>query len=262
MSLSDRYAKSSGTKQPEAPSLAETIPGGDSDDEDTKQAEQQQASEAEEPNLLLMRKIFNPYLKAWKDVTPLSMPHKAVWRYSPNSKSYEPHAWGQMALSTSSDQVWIQGCIGNVIKQVGSPPDSNFLWVVTCYFFLVHAPLVYLLTRYFFFENLGTDSNEAEVKKVTTIYFGAIILLTILLVSLHFVLRHKYKRVLLEHELKIQGVLDHFNTQAQMNNMRLAAGKFGAWIELQIFHPQYELVGLPSRESQELLYGSSTERKR
>lgn len=261
MSLGDRYAKSSVAKKPEVPSLADTTPDDGSDEENENESEKQATEVKEEPHLLLMRKVFNPYLKAWKDVTPLSVPHKAVWRHSSTSASYEPYFWGKMTLPTSSDEVWVNSTIENVVKQVGSPPDSNFLWVVTCYFFLVHAPLVYLLTRYFFFENLGADSSEAEIKKITTLYFGAIALLTILLVSLHFILRHKYKRTLLEHEVKIQGVLDHFNSQDQMKNMRLAAGKFGAWIELQIFHPQYELVGLPSRESQELLHSSNSRRR-
>lgn len=261
MNSKGSYNNASTTIKPEGLSLGEPNAADLSDEENTEDAPSQSREDREEPNLLFMRKVFNPYLKAWKEVTPLSVPYKAVWRHSPNSKAYEPFCWGNMSLPKQVDREWISGSVANVAKQVGHPPDSNFLWVVTFYFFLVHSPLVYLLTRYFFFAHIGTDSDESEVKQITTTYFAGIVLLTILLVTLHFVLRHKYKKVLLEHELKIQGLLDHFNSQEEMKNMRLVAGKFGAWIELQILHPQYELVGTPTRESQELLYGSSQSRR-
>lgn len=262
MSSTGNYQNASTNIRPQGLGLVEPNLSDNSQEEETEELSSQPKEDQEEPTLLLIRKIFNPYLKAWKEVTPLSVPHKAVWRHSPKSQEYEPFGWGYMSLPKHIDSNLISNSVANVAKQLGNPPDSNFLWVVTFYFFLVHFPLVYLLTRYFFFAHIGADSDESEVKQITTTYFGGIVLLTIFLVTLHFVLRHKYKKVLLEHELKIQGLLDHINSRDEMKNMRLVAGKFGAWIELQILHPQYELVGNPTRESQELLYSSSQPRRR
>lgn len=194
--------------------------------------------------LVALVKKEDAFIKSWADRVPVTFKEKAVWEYHSKTGDYIPYLWGNLRLNRKVNVHEVEQMFKSIKAQVEAPAQPIYCPLILVYFFVVHCPLVYFITKYFL-SHLGDDSSgENEVKWVSIKYVFTVVGLTLLIVLVYIYARYRYKKSLQERANSIEGILDHFNLQVfGSQGIRFCVGKLGSWVEAQFLDPTVFMEG-------------------
>lgn len=227
------------------------------------------------PALTRLRTKTDLFIERQVDGIPCTTPRRAIWLFSQDKNKFVPHCWGNLELSPKLEQMGgireeregefdgedaesveskrkahkllkTSGGLASLVDSLGESlpklPRALYCQLTTLYFFIVHCPLMYFLTLYFFnhiggLEELETGDGETEnpekeeIRWVTLKYLFSVLFMTCILVTLYFILRNRYKNLLTRRVKVLDKLLDDINDWWAQSPVYLRAGPFGTFLE-------------------------------
>jgi hypothetical protein len=194
--------------------------------------------------MVSIAKKEDPFTKTWADGVPVTFKEKAVWEYDSETGTYIPYLWGSLRLNPKIKGVEVENVFRSIKSQVPAPAKPIYCPLIIAYFFLVHVPLVFVITLYFYNHLADESADNNEIRWVSTKYVAAVVFLTLFMLFLYFYFKYRYRKSLIERTISIEGILEHFNTRTFGSlGMRFCAGKLGSWIEAQFLDPSVYMEG-------------------
>ena|SRR3990167_206368 len=189
----------------------------------------------------LSQKRKDPYLKAWIDDIPPTIPSRAVYEFNRKQNAFVPHRWDGYSLNPNIPAGYIQNIWGQITANIVEHPKNKVNTFMLPILFFFQLPVifayVYILT------SASENMSASQISTLTNIYLVVVIGTTLTIVCCSLWMWVNYKKALKERETQLARLMDHITvTTLAPYRIKAVGGKCGAWVELQFEDPSTFMV--------------------
>ena len=191
------------------------------------------------------QKNKDPFLKAWIDDIPPTIPSRAVYEFNRKQNEFQPFKWDGYSLNPNVPSPLVNQMMGQIGATIVPHPKNKVNTVMLPLIFFFQMPIIFAYTIIL---TSSADSMTADqIQTLTNIYLVVILGTTLPILICSFCMWIKYKKNLKERETQLARLLDHITvTSLAAYRIKAVGGKCGAWVELQFEDPStFMVMGAP-----------------
>ena len=178
----------------------------------------------------------DPFLKAWMDEIPKTIPEKAVWEFDRSTSVFKPYLWNGLNLNQTIPHHEVDNIFANIRNQLKPHPKNMLNIIVLSYLFFVHLPV--LIIGLIWLTSVTKSTTKQDQTGPVMIFIGIVLTTTTIMLIMAFTLKCKYVAALDKRERDLKGLLDAVSTASLFKyKIRAVGGDKGAWVELQFLDP-------------------------